>query len=393
MKLNKKIVAGVLAIYFVILTLVAPGLSMNAHAASGRMVIGLSNSSAAVGDQITVYITAKDANNASVSANVQVTYNTSVFEYVSCNAQGATSGNGSITAAGSSMSITFKAIGEGECRVVASGTTDAGELTAGGVRVPVTAAAGANEPDETNNQPEEPEDTKTPEENSDTTEPSFDIDGVTYKVSSDFSNELVNQGFTVTEVQVQNVKVKGLQYKDTGWCVLFLINKDKDTDNGYYLYDPESGELCPYLGYGIGNAESDETDQSTISQDNYNKLQERYDDLRSSNRKMLIGMIVGAVVIVLLFINILIFRSINRREEEEEDEDYDDEYDESEVIEKQGAYLEATASNSASREEKQRESREPDLAADVASIMKQGEKKKTTVTNDDSLEIIDFEDL
>lgn len=400
MKSMKKIVIGMMTVLCIICGMIMPMLSIKANAAAGRMVIGLSNPSANVGEQITVYITAKDAQNASVSANIKVSFNTEVFEYVSSNAGSASCQGNEISVEGSSVSITFKAIAPGECRVVASGKVEAGELTAGGVRIPVNGEQNQDgqEPANNDTKPEENNDTKPVEKDEPGDKvPSFEIDGKTYEVSEEYGNELVNLGFVKTDVQVQSVVVKGLSYKETGWVVLFLVNKEDDTDNGYYLYNAETGEICPYLGYGIGDEEVENTSNADSKSSDYELLNEKYEKLRKNNRKMLIGMIVGFVILILLFVNVLIFRSINKREDDDEydddDDEFDDEYNESDAIKKQGAYLEATASNSEVEEERTHIEKEPDLAADVANIMKQNDKKKTSVSKEDSLEIIDFEDL
>ena len=411
-KIKERLVAGFLGLACMLFVLGAPAMSIHTYAAAGRMILGLSSSSLTIGEEVTVTITAYDTEGTSTTAQMRVVYDSGVLEYTGSEAQSASGAGGEVTATGNSIKFRFKAVAEGRASVVAYGTTDEGELTAGGVRISVAAAQQAPEDPQ---QPEEPtpDDTDTGEGNEDgdeqpTATPEFEIDGVTYEVSSDFGAELINLGFEQAEVQVQSATVAGLNYPGTDWMVLFLVSKEDDTVNGYYLYDEETGTVCPYLGYGIGEKQQDSDSELESLQDKNATLSERYDELKKTNRRMMMGMIIAGVAILLILINVLIFRSINRRGEEDEfeEEEENDRYNERDVIEKQGAYLEATASNSENSEPVS----EDDFAAEVAAIMKEektqaparqqsketeGQKSGTpdTTTDDDSLEIIDLEDL
>lgn len=363
-----------------------PCLSLQTYAAAGRMVLGLSADSVAVGDKITVYISAKDAGGASVTADMKITFNTSVFEYVSSNAGSAQNSGDTITVNGSSISVTFKAIAAGECRVIANGTSSAGELTAGGVRIPATEAEGQTEEPKTeepeNNNTEEPADEEEEPENGavkSDVKPAFQIDGVIYEVSGDFDNELVNKGFEPVELTVQEATVRGLQYPDSEWTVLFLVEEGNDANNGYYLYDQKTGNICPYLSYRTVSQGSERKGDDGVSEAEYARLKERYDSLKQGNRKMMLGMIIGVIILALIIVNIFIFRGINRREEPEDDYDEefeDDGYDEKKAIEKQGEYLKAKVKAEQVKEEAVKE-------------------KETEIEEDDgdSLEFIDFKDL
>lgn len=411
-KIKERLTAGCLGLVCMLFILGAPAMSIRTYAAAGRMVLAISTSSLTVGEEVTVTVTAYDTEGTSTTAQMRVTYDSSVLEYSGSNAQSASASGGEVTATGNSISFRFKALAEGTASVVAYGTTEAGELTAGGVRISVAAVQ------QTPEEPQQPEEnTPDEDENGDenttgeidrTATPEFEIDGVTYEVSSDFGAELINLGFEQVEVQVQSATVAGLNYPGTDWMVLFLVSTEDDTVNGYYLYDEETGTVCPYLGYGIGAKQQDSDSTLETLQDKNATLSERYDDLKKTNRRMMMGMIIAGVAILLIFINVMIFRGINRREEEDEfeDEDENDLYNERDVIEKQGAYLEATASNSENSEQVS----ESEFAEEVAAIMKEkktqapvrqqsktdgGQKSGApdTTTDDDSLEIIDLEDL
>ena len=365
-----------IALMLVAAILAVPCLSLQTYAAAGRMVLGLSADSVAVGDKITVYISAKDAQGASVTADMTITYNTSVFEYVNSNAASAANSGDTITANGSSISVTFKAIATGECRVIANGKSEAGELTAGGVRIPATEGNGENEEQTTEEQEnEEPKEDDTTTEETKTEEPAgtpvFEIEGVVYEVSDKFDNELVNKGFEPVTLTVQKTEVQGLKYPNSEWTVLFLVEQGNDTNNGYYLYDGKTGELCPYLSYkSASELNEGQNAGDGVSDEEYAKLKERYDSLKQGNRRMMLGMIIGVAVFALIIVNVLIFRGINRREEPDED-DYEDEdeeeddYNEKKAIEKQGEYLKAKVSVEEAKEKEE----------------------------EDSLEFIDFKDL
>ncbi|MBE5901809.1 MAG: hypothetical protein E7280_07880 [Lachnospiraceae bacterium] len=379
MKKLQRQTGRILAILLATALFWAPCLSLQTYASAGRMVLGLSANSVEVGDKITVYISAKDAAGASVTADMKITFNTSVFEYASSNAGSAQNSGDTITANGSSISVTFKAIAAGECRVVANGTSSAGELTAGGVRIPATEAEGTTEEPQTeepktgDDQAEEEEEEPETTESTKGAKPAFQIDGVIYEVSEDFDNELVNKGFEPVDLTVQETTVRGLKYPNSDWTVLFLVEEGNDANNGYYLYDQKTGDICPYLSYGVGNQGDGKGDnEGGVSEEEYAKLKGRYDSLKQGNRRMMLGMIIGVVVLALIIINIFIFRGINRREELEEDyddEDYEeDDYDEKRAIEKQGEYLKAKVKVEQAKEEEEDD-------------------------EGDSLEFIDFKDL
>ncbi|MCR4956400.1 MAG: hypothetical protein K6A30_06925 [Lachnospiraceae bacterium] len=408
MKLKNNVVWGTISTICVMIMLMMPLASVTVRAeGAGRMVLGLSDTTGNVGDKVIVYATAKDASNQSVSADMTITYNASVLEYVGSNASSANASGSTVTANGSSINVTFKVIGAGSCNFVVKGKNDAGSLTSAGAGFTASAEGETEaEPKESPKPSEEVKESATPEKTQETTAmPTFEIDGKTYEVSSNYSQELINKGFTQTDVTVQGVDVKGLSYGDQ-WLVLYLVNTEDDSDNGYYLYDKDKEEICPYLGYSVGEEIS--SDQDTDSAEKYDKLSKDYDDLKKTNRKMLIGIIVGVVVFVLILINLIIFRKINGSGEDEyEDEDEDE--DEDQIFEQpvksvktketkqESPYLKEKPSKSVKKDEEERLAMKH-LAEDVGDVMKQEQEpvktaKKAAETNDDGLEIIDFEDL
>lgn len=381
--------------------------SMSVHAAAGKMIIDMSASTLSIGDELTVYVTAHNNEGVSTTTDMKITFDEAVLEYNSSNAASAVCSGQTITATGKSIQLHFTAKGEGTTNIIAYGTNEEGTLTAAGVKIKVAAGesnsqtgneGNTQEPTEdpaegTNN--EDPNETGTPEEPGEITQPEeilFMIDGVSYYVSTDFDTRMLAQGFAEVDVEVQSQTTKALQYEDKNWFVLYLISKADDTVNGYYLFDPESGDICPYLGSALEDGVDEQTAADLESvQKNYKKLYDKYQKLQSNNRKMMVGIIVAIVALLLILINVLIFRSINRRDEEDDFDEQDEhfksvsnEFNEKNFIEKQGAYLEASASNSAKKEKHHKVQEDVDLAAEVNDIMKQQK---------DSLEIIDLEDL
>lgn len=109
--------------------------------AAGTLSIALSSNDAKVGDTVTVTVYAAGADNAAVTADMNITYDTSKLEYVSSSASGATGGGGTVKASGSDVSIKFKAVGSGDAYVKAEGAT----LTAAGAHIAVSGAASAGD--------------------------------------------------------------------------------------------------------------------------------------------------------------------------------------------------------------------------------------------------------
>lgn len=433
-KIMERFAAGLLGLFCILAVLTAPNMAMDTYASAGRMVLGLSSSSLTVGEEVTVTITAQNTEGVSTTAQMRITYDSNVLQYVGSNAQNASASGGEVTATGNSIKFQFKALAEGNSRVVAYGTADAGELSAGGVKISVAAAQQmpADDPAEEPEQGDTPDGSQSEGNNGTTVEPltaspEFEIGGVLYEVSDEFGAELINLGFEQVEVSVNATTVAGLKYPESDWVVLFLVSKEDDTVNGYYLYDEDTGKICEYLGYSIGEKTADNDSELELLQEKNSTLSTRYDELKETNRRMMIGMIIAVVVLILILINVLILRRINRMDEMEDEEEENEGYDELEVIERQGAYLEATASNSESKEKAAQEdsitrqesneqmrpesTTEDDFAAEVAAIMR-GEKdsgmepqrSKTTIekkpvsssedsADEDSLEIIDLEDL
>lgn len=94
---------------------------MHAKAASGKTTIAVSASSLNIGQTVTVTAKALSASGDSAYANMVLTYDAGILEFVSCNATYG-GGGGSISVASDSFSVTLKAISAGKASISLSAT-------------------------------------------------------------------------------------------------------------------------------------------------------------------------------------------------------------------------------------------------------------------------------
>lgn len=94
---------------------------MHAKAASGKTTIAVSASSLNIGQTVTVTAKAFSASGDSAYANMVLTYDAGILEFVSCNATYG-GGGGSISVASDSFSVTLKAISAGKASISLSAT-------------------------------------------------------------------------------------------------------------------------------------------------------------------------------------------------------------------------------------------------------------------------------
>lgn len=94
---------------------------MHVKAASGKTTIAVSASSLNIGQTVTVTAKALSASGDSAYANMVLTYDAGILEFVSCNATYG-GGGGSISVASDSFSVTLKAISAGKASISLSAT-------------------------------------------------------------------------------------------------------------------------------------------------------------------------------------------------------------------------------------------------------------------------------
>lgn len=105
--------------------------------AAGMLTIAVSSGTVKAGDTVTVTVYAAGSDNAAVTADMNVTYDTAKLEYISSSASNASGGGGTVKASGSSVDIKFRAVGSGDAYVKAEANT----LTAAGAHITVSGTA------------------------------------------------------------------------------------------------------------------------------------------------------------------------------------------------------------------------------------------------------------
>jgi len=108
--------------------------------AAGTLSIAVSSSTVSAGDTVTVTVYVADANGASATSDMTITYDSSKLEYVSASGTGASGGGGTVKATGSEVSVKFKAVSSGDAYVKAEGAA----VTAAGAHIMVSGSSSAN---------------------------------------------------------------------------------------------------------------------------------------------------------------------------------------------------------------------------------------------------------
>ena len=105
--------------------------------AAGALTVAVSSGSVQAGETVTVTIYAADADNAAVTADMNITYDASKLEYVSSSDDNAAFGNGTVKITGSEVRIKFKGLSSGDAYVKA----ESASLTAAGTHIMVSGEA------------------------------------------------------------------------------------------------------------------------------------------------------------------------------------------------------------------------------------------------------------
>lgn len=379
-------------------------ISMPANAASD--VILEVKTEINVGDELEVTIRCLDENRTAVPGNIKFKFDTAYFSFVSCNAADGVENNGVVTAYGKSLTVVLKAIAAGDSYMRADEVDGAGNsICAGGVTIKIhgDATVGGDEGDsEDENQgntgtgEDEGNEGSTGEGNTgDEQEPPVDdgtvqetylyIDNRLYYVTTEQWPEMEELGFEMEEIVVNNVLTLGMRYGNTSILLLHLIDGINGADMGYYVYDAESGNVCPYANYGA-EVDAETLEELTSIQANYDKLFEKYDALKHKNRQMLIGIIIGVAAVLIALISFLLYK--RHKEEEAYEMDYR-RTDGGEPLKRQGEYLNAIANNSY----KEDEGLPKDGSVGNAGGKKEGTSSTWSDMDTEDVEVIDLEDL
>lgn len=253
-----------------VLAIVSIVLAMNIVAfAQGTTMIAVSKNAPAVGEKVTVSITASE------TGTVTVKYTASMLTFVSCTASGYTTSGNAVSFSGKEGDIVFNAAASGTASIIVSSSTCSGSSTTlaigGGNSASVETVSEekpAEQPAaqetvvETAAEPEAeapaeeaapaPEATAAPTSGAVGTlngNGGFDINGVSYVVSERYSESEMPSGFSKT-----TVKIGSSTYSEpTNGSITLLYLKPADNTSGsgvFYMYNAEAGTVSQFLMLG-----------------------------------------------------------------------------------------------------------------------------------------------
>lgn len=232
--------------------------------AQGTTMIAVSKNSPAVGDKVTVSVTASE------SGTITLKYTASMLTFVSCTGSGYTTSGNSVSFSGKSGDVVFTTAEAGTASIIVSSTSCSGSsttLSIGGSAPAETAPAEKPaEPAPVEIEAEEPAAEEAPAEEAPAEAPSqgaagnvgtlnsqggFDINGVSYVVSERYSDNEVPSGFSKT-----TVKIGSSTYSEpTNGTITLLYLKPADNVAGsgvFYLYNAEASTVSEFLMLGSG---------------------------------------------------------------------------------------------------------------------------------------------
>ncbi len=232
--------------------------------AQGTTMIAVSKSSPAVGDSVTVSVTASE------SGTITVKYTSSMLNFVSSNASGYSTSGNTVTFNGTSGDITFNAGSAGTASIIVSSSTCSGSSTTlaigGGAApaqpepAPQEQAAPAEEavdaevaveetPAETTEEETTVETTSVPTSGAVGTlnaDGGFDIGGVAYVVSERYSDNEMPSGFSKKTIQIGSSTYS--EPANDSITLLYLKPADNISGSGvFYLYNAESQTVSQFL--------------------------------------------------------------------------------------------------------------------------------------------------
>ncbi|MBQ7469023.1 MAG: hypothetical protein IJS76_01270 [Pseudobutyrivibrio sp.] len=226
--------------------------------AQGTTTISVSKSSAAVGDSITVSVTATE------SGTVTVKYTSSMLTLSSCSASGYSSRGNSVTFDGKTGDLVFSAAAEGTASIIVSSSSCSGSsttLTIGGGSAAAAEAPAEPEPAAEEPAAEEPAAEEPAEQPAAPAAPSgsavgtlnadggFDIGGVPYVVSERYKDNEIPAGFDKTTIKIGS----GTYSELTNGVITLLYLKPADNTQGsgvFYIYDEAAGTVSNFVLLG-----------------------------------------------------------------------------------------------------------------------------------------------
>lgn len=228
-------------------------LQTSAYASTGR--IWFDDPQTAVGDEITIGATAKDAGgNAIGSVNVTMEYDTDYLRFVE--GENATGEDGTVTLAASGdgssdtvqFKMTFQALQEGTTVVEitsCTATTSSGEtLTLTEGQSTVTIAEG---------DPSKIKDTDD-KKSSDSSGITVDMDGAQYTLSDSFSEDSIPTGFSEDELTIDGTSCKAVKNSADVYLGYLL---DAEGNGDFYLYDADKNSFTVFQQIKISEGSSE----------------------------------------------------------------------------------------------------------------------------------------
>ncbi len=285
-----------------------------AVSAAGILSIAVSKSSMNVGDTVVITVYSDNESGQAVNSTMKVTYDSTMLEYVSSSATSATGGGGSVSATGSEIEYTFKAVGGGTAAIQAS----AEGMTAAGVKIQVSgAAAASSESSSTSTSTDDSTSAESsasasentgeaqtaetveeqPEASADnsaeipqntgglelvdsvnanvieTTGVQVTIADTVYEISASLSESDIPEGFSVVEILYGDGTVTGVNNATGSISMFYMVNTTNSSDQGFFVYDSASQSFYPFVRVMAGNTKVQiiKAPEAKVSEGGYNE--------------------------------------------------------------------------------------------------------------------------
>lgn len=348
--------------FLALLLLLLVGLPMTVHAADGTMILAVSSTSVPVGDTVTVTLIANGPGKVKASANMEFTYDSSVFSFVSCNADGYTGGEGgSVTASGSNVQVKLRAISQGTAYLKVTGTdgvvSDTQEaldsMVAAGANISATGQGNTgNNGGESGGSGTDTSQGGTGSQSAEggleglhlsvgELSPAFAASVLEYTATVPYETEGVEVTATPKDENAK-VTIDGNTHLSVGENTMSVTVEAENGSKTVYevlltrqeqgagmpgdTKEPEDGQEVEDTD---GLSEEDYEKQYNYLNEEYGKLEKRYQEEKSFARKMMAILAFVTVVLIIMIINLLISRKQLYRELDQwGDEDEDDWKDE-----------------------------------------------------------------
>lgn len=317
------------------------------YAADGTLSIAVSSANVAAGEEVSVTLSAAGSGGEKATADMEFTYNSSVFSFVSCNAEGYGGGEGGkVTFRGSSVTVKLKATGSGSCNLKVTGSNgtvrESGASLDNMVAAGTTISAGA------------PAGSAKSSDNSLASlslsvgelSPAFVYSTTSYTAAVPYETTSVEviaqashgkaqitsiEGNTDLSVGENTIKITVKAENDA--LAVYTITVTRAEEPSAPLEEPTSQTPQTPAGDGTEGTEGDVTpkppqDQSLVIEEyesrlenmsqQYAKLEEKYQAEKSFHRKLMAVLIFVIAVLLIVCVNLVI--SLRGRNQEEEEE-------------------------------------------------------------------------